>query len=42
VDHVLLDIGLPAGLLEATAAVGLARPDLAPEFIAAMRRMLDG
>lgn len=42
VDHVLLDIGLPAGLLEATAAVGLARPDLAPQFISAMRRMLDG
>ncbi len=28
----LLDIGVPSGLLEATAAVGLARPDLAPGF----------
>jgi UTP--glucose-1-phosphate uridylyltransferase len=41
VDHVLLDIGMPAGLLEATAAVGLARPDLAPAFRDAIRRMFE-
>jgi UTP--glucose-1-phosphate uridylyltransferase len=40
VDHVLLDIGMPAGLLEATAAVGLARPDMAPAFREAIRRLL--
>jgi UTP--glucose-1-phosphate uridylyltransferase len=38
VGKTLLDIGMPAGLLEATAAVGLARPDLAPAF----REWLDG
>lgn len=32
VDDVLLDIGEPAGLLEATAVVGLSRPDLADSF----------
>jgi UTP--glucose-1-phosphate uridylyltransferase len=37
----LLDIGRPAGLLEATAAVGLARPDLAEDFRQALRHMLD-
>jgi UTP--glucose-1-phosphate uridylyltransferase len=40
VDHVLLDIGMPAGLLEATAAVGLARPDTAPAFREAIERLL--
>ncbi len=36
----LLDIGRPAGLLEATAAIGLSRPDLAKEFREALGRML--
>jgi len=40
VGEALLDIGVPAGLLEATAAVGLAREDLAPAFRAWLRRML--
>jgi len=38
VGNTLLDIGIPAGLLQATAAVGLARPDLGPAF----REWLDG
>lgn len=42
VGEALLDIGVPAGLLEATAAVGLARDDLAPEFRAWLDRMLAG
>lgn len=37
----LLDIGRPAGLLEATAAVGLARPDLAEDFREALKHLLD-
>lgn len=37
----LFDTGIPAGLLEATAAVGLARPDLADQFRRALARMLD-
>ena len=37
----LLDIGRPAGLLEATAAVGLARPDLAQDFRKALKHLLD-
>jgi len=37
----LFDTGIPAGLLEATAAVGLARPDLADRFRRALARMLD-
>jgi UTP--glucose-1-phosphate uridylyltransferase len=37
----LFDTGIPAGVLEATAAVGLARPDLAPEFRQALDRMLE-
>ena len=36
----LFDTGIPAGLLEATAAVGLARPDLADQFRQALDRML--
>ena len=36
----LFDTGIPAGLLEATAAVGLARSDLAPQFRQALDRML--
>lgn len=36
----LLDIGRPAGLLEATAVVGLSRPDLAPDFRAAIDHLL--
>jgi UTP--glucose-1-phosphate uridylyltransferase len=42
VDHVLLDTGTPVGLLEATAAVGLASPDLGPAFRRAMVRLLEG
>jgi len=41
VGESLLDIGVPAGLLEATAAVGLAREDLAPAFRAWLARVLD-
>lgn len=37
----LLDIGRPAGLLEATAVVGLARPDLADDFREALQHLLD-
>jgi UTP--glucose-1-phosphate uridylyltransferase len=37
----LFDTGIPAGLLEATAAVGLSRPDLADQFKQALGRMLD-
>lgn len=37
----LLDIGRPAGLLEATAVVGLSRPDLAEDFREAVRHLLD-
>ena len=37
----LLDIGRPAGLLEATAAVGLSRPDLADDFRETLRHLLD-
>jgi len=40
VGESLLDIGVPAGLLEATAAVGLARDDLAPAFRAWLKKML--
>jgi UTP--glucose-1-phosphate uridylyltransferase len=36
----LLDIGRPAGLLEATAVVGLSRPDLAEEFRQALDHLL--
>ncbi len=36
----LFDTGIPAGLLEATAAVGLSRPDLAVQFKQALARML--
>ena len=36
----LLDVGRPAGLLEATAAVGLSRPDLAADFRDAVRHLL--
>jgi len=36
----LFDTGIPAGLLEATAAVGLSRSDLAPQFRRALDRML--
>jgi UTP--glucose-1-phosphate uridylyltransferase len=36
----LLDIGRPAGLLEATAAVGLSRSDLAAEFRQALGNLL--
>src|SRR3972149_1376860 len=35
----LLDIGRPAGLLEATAAVGLARPDLTDDFPEALKHL---
>lgn len=38
----LFDTGIPAGLLEATAAVGLARPDLAAQFRRALDRLLEG
>jgi len=41
VDDDLLDIGRPAGLLEATAAVGLSRPELADEFRTALGHLLD-
>jgi UTP--glucose-1-phosphate uridylyltransferase len=41
VDHALLDIGMPAGLLEATAAVGLADPDLGPAFRRAIAALLE-
>lgn len=37
----LFDTGIPAGVLEATAAVGLSRPDLAEQFRHALDRMLD-
>jgi UTP--glucose-1-phosphate uridylyltransferase len=37
----LFDTGIPAGLLEATAAVGLSRPDLAPQFRQALDRLLN-
>ena len=37
----LFDTGIPSGLLEATAAVGLARPDLAEQFRAALDRLLE-
>ncbi|MEE9298138.1 MAG: sugar phosphate nucleotidyltransferase [Acidimicrobiia bacterium] len=37
----LFDTGIPAGVLEATAAVGLARPDLASGFREVLSRMLD-
>jgi UTP--glucose-1-phosphate uridylyltransferase len=37
----LLDIGRPAGLLEATAAVGLSHPDLADDFRETLRHLLD-
>lgn len=37
----LFDTGIPPGLLEATAAVGLSRPDLAEEFRKALDRMLE-
>ena len=40
VGEALLDIGVPAGLLEATAAVGLAREDLAPVFRSWLEHML--
>jgi len=36
----LFDTGIPAGLLEATAAVGLSRPDLADQFREVLRQML--
>lgn len=36
----LLDIGIPAGLLEATAVVGLSRPDLAASFREAIDHLL--
>lgn len=36
----LLDVGRPAGLLEATAVVGLSRPDLAEDFRQAMRHLI--
>ncbi len=36
----LLDTGLPHGLAEATVAVALARPDIAPEFRRFLRRQL--
>ena len=37
----LLDIGRPAGLLEATAAVGLSRPDLAADFLETLEHLLE-
>ena len=37
----LFDTGIPAGTLEATAAVGLSRPDLADQFRKALDRMLE-
>lgn len=37
----LLDVGMPSGLLEATAAVGLSRPELAADFRQALHRLLD-
>jgi UTP--glucose-1-phosphate uridylyltransferase len=36
----LLDIGIPAGLLEATAVVGLSRPELAESFKNAIEHLL--
>jgi UTP--glucose-1-phosphate uridylyltransferase len=41
VGEALLDIGVPAGLLEATAAVGLARDDLAPAFRSWLKRFFE-
>ena len=40
VDDDLLDIGQPSGLLEATAVVGLSRPDLAEDFRAVLDHLL--
>lgn len=37
----LFDTGIPAGLLEATAAVGLSRPDLAEQFRTALDHLLN-
>lgn len=37
----LLDVGMPSGLLEATAAVGLSRPELAGDFRQVLHRLLD-
>ena len=37
----LFDTGIPDGLLEATAAVGLSRPDLADQFRLVLTRLLD-
>jgi UTP--glucose-1-phosphate uridylyltransferase len=42
VDDSLLDIGVPLGLAEATAAVGLARPDLAVRYREFLERILKG
>jgi UTP--glucose-1-phosphate uridylyltransferase len=36
----LLDIGIPAGLLEATAVVGLSRPELADSFRSAIEHLM--
>ncbi len=37
----LLDVGHPAGLLEATVVVGLSRPELAEDFRATLKNLLD-
>jgi UTP--glucose-1-phosphate uridylyltransferase len=42
IDHVVFDVGMPAGLLQATAAVGLSNPELATAFRDTIRRLLDG
>jgi hypothetical protein len=42
VDDSLLDIGMPLGLAEATAAVALARTDLALRYRQFLERMLRG
>lgn len=41
VDDSLLDVGIPLGLAEATAAVAVGRPDLAGPYREYLRRLLD-
>lgn len=40
VDDALFDTGVPAGVLEATAVVGLSRPDLADQFRRTLEHLL--
>lgn len=41
VDEDLLDIGVPSGMLEATAVVGLSHPELAGKFKETLEHLLD-